>query len=354
MKQGRTLQEVAKQIRADAKAKHDFRVPTDKLRFNANRHSLNVEFKAGKESYSTTPTNHCLRQICQRSKIPAPYVDQMMSENGEHSELLAENINYWWQQKPEKRMLRTLINGSQVARAFMSERYRPLENGDLAAAVLPKLERLGCEILSCELTETRFYIQAATPKIEAKLVGDRVRAGCCITNSEVGCGALNLNELLYYLICRNGMVAEKVMGRHHIGRKTDPLFELDSVAEYYSDATREMDDRAFWMKVQDATDALFDKDRFLARVAQFEATTEQKIKPVEAVEEITERFKFSEAEKDAVLEHLIEGAKGNTLFGLINAVTRTATDVESYDRSIELQRVGGQIMELPKTIWSRH
>jgi len=353
MKEGRTLAQVAKQIQSDAKARHDFRVPTDKLKFNANGNELDVEFTVKRDRYYAMPTNHCLRQICQRSKIPAVYVDQMLEGNGQHSKLLADNINYWWMNKPESRMLRTLLNGSQIARAFLSERYRPLENSDLAAAVLPKLEQLDVEILSCEVTEKRLYIQAATPKIEAKLVGDRVRAGCVISNSEVGAGSLGLDELLYYLACRNGMVAQRVMGRHHIGRRTDPLFELDSAAEYYTDATRQMDDRAFWMKVQDATAALFDKDRFLASVNKFEQTTEQKIKPVEAVEEITQRFKFGESEKEAVLNHLIEGKHGGSLFGLINAVTRTASDVESYDRSIELQRIGGQIMELPKSTWQR-
>lgn len=349
MKQGRTLAQVAKQIQADARARKDFRVPTGELRFS---NEGEVTFKVKRDHYAVTPTNHCMRQICSRSRIPADYVERMREAGG--SDLVAANINWWWKNKPEKRMLRTLMNGSQVGRAFVSERYRPLENVDLVAAVLPTLEQLGCEILSCEVTETRLYLQAATPRVEAKLVGDRVRAGIVIGNSEVGAGSLFEDELLWYLACKNGMITSRLMGRHHIGRRNDPLFELDTAAEYYTDATREMDDRAFWMKVKDATTALFDKDRFLKRVADFEATTEQKIKPVEAVEEITERFRFSENEKEAVLNHLIEGKHGNNLFGLINAVTRTATDVESYDRSIDLQRFGGEIMELPKSTWSKH
>jgi len=347
MKKGRPLSQVAAQIQREAKERKDFRTPTTELHYSDEG---SIGFKVKRDSYAASPTNHCFRQICQRSKIPSDYAQRMR----EHAPaLLAQNINHWWKNQPEPRMLRTLLNGQHIARAFVSERYRPLENVDLAAAVLPTLEKLGCEVLSCEITETRFYLQAATPKVEAKLVGDRVRAGACISNSEVGLGSLVEDELLYYLACKNGMIAQRVMGRHHIGRRNDPLFELDSAAEYYTDATREMDDRAFWMKVKDATVALFDKDRFLARVATFQSTTEQKIKPLEAVEEVSQRFKFNESEKEAVLNHLIDGARGNSLFGLINAVTRTATDAESYDRSIELQRVGGQIMELPKSVWQK-
>jgi hypothetical protein len=347
MKQGRPLAEVASQIKREAKARRDFRVPTNHLRFSD---AGEIGFKIKRDNYSVSPTRHCLRQICARSGIPAQYAERM---TGDHASLLAQNINHWWKHTPENRMLRTLMNGDNTARAFLSERYRPLENADLAAAILPKLEQLNCAVLSCDITETRFYIQAATPKVQAKMVGDVVQAGVVISNSEVGAGALGIDPLLYYLRCLNGMVMPRVMSRTHIGRRSDPLFELDSAAEYYTDATKEMDDRAFWMKVRDVADGLFDPARFKAMVEKFESSTEQKIKPVEAVEEVSERFKFNDTERDAVLNHLIEGKHGTSLFGLINAVTRTATDVESYDRSIELQRVGGEILELPKSTWTK-
>ena len=351
MKAGRPLAELAKQIQRESRERKDFRVPTQKLSFTTDG---TIDFRAKSDGkmrdFETQPTNHCFRQICQRSGIPAQYVDRMKEHQGD--KLIADNINWWWKNAPEQRMLRTLMNGHQTARAFLSERYRPLENADLAAAILPKLEQLKCEVLSCEITETRLYIQAATPKVEAKLVGDVVRAGIVIGNSEVGQGSLFLDPLLYYLRCLNGMVLPRVMSRYHIGRKQDSILaELDAAAEYYTDATREADDKAFWMKVSDVTDGLFDPARFLSSVEKFESTTEQKIKPVEAVEEITERFQFTSDEKDAVLNHLIEGSHGNTLFGLINAVTRTATDAPSYDRAVELERVGGAIMELPKSVW---
>lgn len=349
MKQGRTIGQVLTQIKKEAKEKRDFITPTTRLHYSPEHTDQGViQFRVGKEEFEATPTRHCLRQIASRSNIPAPYVDRMM---GEHAALLATNINYWWKNQPEKRMLRTLLNGSHTARAFLSERYRPLENADLAAVVLPKLEKLKCEILSCEVTETRFYIQAATPKIEAKLVGDRVRAGIVVSNSEVGQGQLSIEPLLYYLRCLNGMIMPRAMGRYHIGRKGEEG-ELDKASEYFTDATREMDDRAFWMKVKDVTDGLFQPARFAAMVAQFEGAQEQKVTFKDAIEEMTDRYKFNEAERDAVLNHFIEGGQPN-VFGLVNAVTRTATDVESYDRSIELQRIGGEILELPKTVWQR-
>ena len=349
MKEGRPLSEVAAQLKRDAEQRKDFRVPTERLKFGGDGYiEFNVADKRSRH-YEALPTAHCLRQICSRSKIPLDYVDRMKQET---PELLAENINTWWRVKPETRMLRTLLNGEHTARAFLSERYRPLENVDFAAAVMPTLAQIGGEVKSCEVTETRLYLQVVSPRIEAKMVGEKVQAGGCIGNSEVGCGSIFLDELIWTLSCKNGAVFQRIMGRHHVGRRHDGFEDLNMAVEYYSDATREMEDRAFWMKVKDATKALFDKDRFLARVAEFGQTAEQKIKPAKAVEVIAKTYRFNEAERDAVLDHLISGKKGDTLYGLINAVTRTASDVESYDRSIELQRIGGGLIELPKLTWA--
>jgi hypothetical protein len=352
MKSGKSLAEFASEIQRTTRERRDFVSPTTQLRYEPDGDNGLVQFKAKDQetnrlrSYAATPTNYCLRQICERSGIPAKYVDRM---KGEHADCLAQNINYWWQNKPEPRMLRTLLNGSHRARAFVSNVYRPLENADLAAIILPKLADLDCEVLSCEITETRLYIQAATPKLEAKLVGDRVRCGIVASNSEVGAGAIALEPLLYYLRCLNGMVMPTVMRRYHIGKR-EPMMELDNAAEYYTDKTKEMDDRAFWSKVKDVVDGLFDKDRFKAMVDAFEGTTQQKVKGTDAVEEVTARYQLSVEERDAVLNNLIEGGD-STLFGLINAVTRTASDVESYDRSVELQRIGGRLIELPASTW---
>jgi hypothetical protein len=348
MKEGRPLAEIASQIQKDSAARKDFLSSTTQLHYSPEHTDRGViQFSVGKKEYEASPTRHCLGQICARSGIPSKYAERMI---GEHAALLAQNVNYWWKHDPEKRMLRTLLNGQHVARAFLSKQYRPLENADLAAAILPKLAKLKCEVLSCEITETRLYIQAATPKIEAKLVGDRVRAGIVIGNSEVGQGSIFLDPMLYYCRCLNGLIMPRAMSRYHIGRRNDPQFELDQASEYYTDATRQQDDKAFWMKVQDVADGLFDPARFNAMVDKFENATSQKINGVEAVEEVGSRFQLNEDERNAVLNHLIEGGD-RSLFGLVNAVTRTATDVESYDRSIELQRFGGQILELPKTVW---
>ena len=42
-----------------------------------------------------------------------------------------------------------------------------------------------------------------------------------------------------------------------------------------------------------------------------------------------------------------------TRYGLQWAVTRLAGETNDYDRATELERLGGQVIELPKTDWQR-
>ena len=60
---------------------------------------------------------------------------------------------------------------------------------------------------------------------------------------------------------------------------------------------------------------------------------------------------LSEGEQGSVLRHLIDGGD-LTQWGLSNAVTRHSQDVDSYDRATELERMGGQIVELNPSQWN--
>jgi hypothetical protein len=68
------------------------------------------------------------------------------------------------------------------------------------------------------------------------------------------------------------------------------------------------------------------------------------------VELSSRKLGLLESEGKSVLKHLIEGGDVSR-FGLYNAITRMSQDVESYDRATELERIGAQVIELPKADW---
>jgi hypothetical protein len=229
-------------------------------------------------------------------------------------------------------------------------------------------------VLSSEITETRMYIQAATPKLELDLnklrreLGgshsteayarikelDPVQAGVVVSNSEVGAGSLRVEPMLYRLVCLNGLITAQSIKRYHVGRRNSDFAELDAAAEYFSDSTRQLDDKAFWAKVCDVVNGVFNVERFEGLAQKFAQTgTVALPSPADAVEEVSARFQLSDRETKGVLDNLIAGGD-NSLFGLVNAVTRTADDAENYDRAIEIERIGGQIIELPQNLWSKN
>lgn len=356
MKSVKTLEEVVSGILEDSKAKRDYVATTSALTMTPE---AELAFKANGEERVYKPTGTCLGQIGDRVGIPRKYAERMAKEA---PQLLATNVNHWFHAKPETRMLRTYDNGDRVARAFLSDRYRPLDNVDLAHVILPKLLKAGCEVRSIQCTEHRLYIQASTPRInslirQAKATGrlpDRpVEAGVTIGNSEVGFGSIFVDPTVYDLSCLNGMVTGRSLKRHHVGRKNSSD-EFEQAFEVFTDKTKELDDKAFWAKACDVVDAALSEIEFHKNVDRINATATEEL-PTKKVSEIVEvtskRFNLSDDEGESMLQHLAAGGDF-TKFGVIAAVTRTAQDVENYDRSMELERMTADIIELPAKNWA--
>jgi hypothetical protein len=196
------------------------------------------------------------------------------------------------------------------------------------------------------------YLKAVTPRITAEVKkGDVVQAGLCVSNSEIGGGAIKVEPMIYRLICLNGaIVNDLAMRKTHVGKRNS--LEFDNAEQYYRDETRLADDRAFWLKVQDVVAAMLNQVQFNGIVERWQVATTQKITadPVEVVERTAKRFGLFDTERSSVLTHLIQGGDLSA-YGLLNAITRSAQDVESYDRSTDLERIGSQVLELPKQAW---
>ncbi len=343
MKTGKSLTELAMELERQSEARLDYVADTRHLEMTDKGHL--VVQNGSEHEFEVLDLAHS--QIAQRLDIPAKYYNRMKSVA---PQLLAANVNEWFHSKPERRMVRTL-DGS--ARAFLSDRYRRLDNAELAEAVLPVLSEMGegIQIVSSELTEKRMYIKAINRRLELEVKkGDVVQAGITITNSEVGLGSLRVEPLLYRLVCLNGMIAQDFGTRkYHVGRAATDDTEA---YELYSDETLKADDKAFYLKVQDTVRAAVDIAKFGQIVNRMKEATEQRIEgnPVAVVEVLSEKFGYSKDEKSGILTHLIQGGDLSA-YGLLNAITRTSQDVVDYDRATELERDGSKVLSLPASTW---
>ena len=103
-------------------------------------------------------------------------------------------------------MVRSMDYGSgQVARALLSERYRRIDNMEIATSVLPLFAGNDqYEVMSCEVTENRLYLKVVNHRLEMEVrKGDIVQAGVMISNS-AGCCVHPAASLPLGLHQRNG------------------------------------------------------------------------------------------------------------------------------------------------------
>ena len=137
MKNGRSLSDLALELERQLGSKQDFVVPSSLLRCStAEDGVLSMSITGGGVDGEFGVTELARRQLADKLRIPFAYFERMRTER---PELLDRNVNTWLGADGDRRMIRTL--DGQV-RAVLSDRYRRLDNHDLAEAVLPILQRL--------------------------------------------------------------------------------------------------------------------------------------------------------------------------------------------------------------------
>lgn len=353
MKAGLTITEMAAEIERQAAGKADYLVNPQKLEMESLGGTPMLRVVDGgvdqMEPLAIQETVH--RQMGAHLGIPWRYYEKMLQEE---PGLLSHNVNHWLHKgEPAPRMLRTLDG---KARAFLSNRYRPIDNYEIATAVLPIIMAMqGARFESTQITADYMYIKVVNPRLTGEVrVGDVVQAGIVISNSETGLGAVNVQPLVFRLACLNGMVvndASTRTRRNHVGRanSTDENFAL------YSQETLDQDSKAFMMKVQDTVRAAVDEARFARVLDTMKESTQAKLDTTDIpalVKLTSSNFSLTDAEGKGVLQHLLEGAD-YTLYGLANAVTRYSQDVEDYDRASKLEAIGYNVMTMSPAMLKR-
>ena len=246
MKTGRTIQELAAEVARQAAAKKDYVAPSRRIRLlEPNR--LDLE---GVGEFGVNPLFH--EQLAGKLAIPQRYYDRMKEEA---PTLLRDNVNYWLANRDDRNMVRTLDG---KARAFLSDRFRPLDNADLAEAILPAIGHLELQILSCEVTERRLYIKAVDNRITKDVPkGTRMGDGShkffdtlspaiVVSNSEVGCGALAIETAVWTSACTNlAIAAHHSMRKYHLGGKIGNGDTGEAVYNLLTDKTKRLTDAAY-------------------------------------------------------------------------------------------------------------
>lgn len=338
------LNQLASSLKSIHDSKEDFLLPTQNT-FMSHDETIHVMLPEGERAFNVN--EHFHSQLAAWTNMGKYY--SLLRESS--PVLLAQNVNHWFQRNEKKRMVRTIGN---TARAFLSDRYRRIDNYDLMAEIFPVLEELGYsleDVESCHLSETKMYLKVRNPRISAEVtVGDIVQSGFTITNSEVGAGATTIEPWVFRLVCLNGLtVKDMKLSRAHLGRTV----ESDDKFGIYTDETMRLEDQAYIGKILDTIRAFSDRQKFDEIVNTMRDAAHRPIQRPEATITLAAtKLGLSEEEKSGVFDRLIHD-RDLTQWGLVNALTRFSQDVPDYERAHEFEEFGGTILTMTCEDWSK-
>lgn len=316
---------------------------------------LSLDNPDGGDLIETRVNDHAQQQIGGRLGIPHKFWERMRDD---HPDILQDAVTKLFVREPETRMIRTV---GDTTRAFLSDRYRRLDNYDLMErSILPALHGAGERMvpLQARLTDTRMYLKVLFPDVtftDPRPQGGELHAGIIIGNSEIGAGKLFVDPFMYASYCTNGLVFGKQefsdfgLRKMHVGRRVE---DSEQARRVFSDDTLSKDDEAFFAM---AHDLILNS----ANGIQFKAIEEAVLRAagvevegdhVQAVERLVKANGLREHEGKSIMQHLIEG-HDLSAWGYVNAVTRTAQDATGYDRQVELERLGGELLAAPVQSW---
>lgn len=347
MYQGKNFGEVLSTIQTQSKLKHDFLVPGSYMKMDP--FSNNLTFSSSQKEVSFVPNKTFHGQMSDALGIPRKYYDKMLSEE---KNLLAVNTNTWLGKDKRNFLVRTLANqenSSLTGRAFLSDRYRRIDNPEVVTHLLPSIMGIdGIQVMSCNISDDYLYIKIVNKKVEGEVVvGDCVQAGIVISNSEVGLGSIMVQPLLYRLVCTNGMIINELgTKKYHVGKRIE-----EGEFGLFSDETIAADNEAFFLKLRDTALSALSQAGFnkALDILKEKAGIEITGKPKEVIELTQKQYGFTNEESDRILEHFLRD-NDNSLYGLANAVTRTSQDVDSYQRATELESLGWDILTMPPSM----
>lgn len=269
-------------------------------------------------------TKPCHTQIAEKLEIPLKYYHKMEESA---PDLLVSNVNTWLRQNGKEIFLRGLGNS---VRAFLSDRYRVIDHLDVLLCALNELQAHDAEIEDCYLSEIEMNLKVKSAKLKdfVRHKDDLIMGGIFITNSETGHKALRVEPRMFRVKCSNGMIVEELVTREiHIGNGD------------------EISDEIVYLSLRRSIRELF--GRFGEIVLMLRESTEIKIRNAhKVIQNVVEQYKLSESQKANIL--MAFGAEPEyDKYGIANAVTLAAQKEETWEKSVEMERIGGRLITLP-------
>lgn len=221
-----------------------------------------------------------------------------------------------------------LAKGNQV-RAMMTEAFTPFDDLELLDNLFSVLsERTDiastAKLAWMDIQESSSHFRIVWGEETAIKVGDTVRRGIHISNSEVGMRAVRIEAVIIRLVCLNGLLAPTVKGSQMFRHVGNPERLKAGIREAVEDASLETE----------------------RVIADFRRSLQVHIpKPTEFLTNIikSEPFLSQDDLKATLLAWETSGAE-ETLFGVTNALTLTA-QTRDAEKRYTMESMAGRVLE---------
>ena len=276
-------------------------------------------------------SDYAMTQAFNRIGIPVKYGKKLMAER---PDLVADQFNHWVSTDDRGVLIRMRINedGTGFIRGFLSDKYSILDNIQVFESLEKVLQQSPtADLASFYIDDKRAHMRITFPDlttdfgISTEGKHDVIQVGVDIVNSEVGASSLRVTPLVFRLVCLNGLKVWSADGdpfvQRHIHLTSNELFGRMNTA---------------------IVDAIKGGDEMLETLNNV-----RKIKvdnPLSVIEELAKKQMYS--------QNLIDQAKTNfmiepenSLYGVVNAFTRTARDLPN-ERRLEVEAYAGEILKL--------
>jgi hypothetical protein len=258
------------------------------------------------------------------------------------------------------RCFRDADGGLGVARALLSDSYKPIENLDVLMTCLEGIGQAGVkvEVTAANLTDRNMYVKIRSTEVSAlapTLLRNYVSpfsrqrgadnpivfAGFVLRNSEVGHGAFSIAPYIEVQVCTNGMVrSDQAIRAQHLGGK------LPEGQITWADDTQAKNLELIGLKTRDAIQAFLSQEWLETQIAQIEAKSDRELdKPEETIKQVTTKLRYTTAQQDDILKMFIKGGD-TTTGGVMHAVTASAQNQTDADVAAEMEADAFRVLDL--------
>lgn len=348
-RKGKPLAEIIGTVQAEGRTRTDAIVDTRNIDADVCLHldgEVCLTVRADIDGLADKPlplTRHAHGQVAGFTGIPWKYYQRMKEDQ---PGLLVDNVAAWFKAEPSRRLIRTvgtrgIPEGGMEAeiRAMLSDRYLCLDHPRFLATVLEEAGRLGAKPHRANIDPDRLHVELLTERtaeVPGRL-GDVIRQGITIRNSEVGDGSLQVEPWMLRLICWNGMTSRTKYRRTHLGQRND--------TGVLSRETLERQAEAVWSEVRDWVRLALDPERMeeLTEVMGLAAKTDAPTDAVLVAANLADTLALTQLEAYKVFDAYRQ-EEDFTQYGVMNAVTRAAQTIDSFDRAKALEDAGSALL----------